>query len=276
MSVTQSVSVVEEFAILVVDDDDGVCELLGDCIGNVPKVKMKYLKEPESIEDYEVMQENFLVIILDILFDKFNKIEYLLEQVEEKWPDAIIIVLSYYEKELSKQQRKRTDAFINKTKLLLEPKLLRNKLIELIPTHKKVMEGITKEFLENLAKLTEAEAEVELYHVNGYVLRKKNEYMEVDICEKGTTGEGIEEAANIDEVRRKVLLPYEMFEKHDLCDFGTPIVFRIYRKGGQIIAEPRLDESADKPATIQKKVQKFLDVLEKKDERLSKDMKNNE
>ncbi len=273
MSVAPTVSCVEEFVILLVDDDEDACDMLRTCLENVPKCKVEYLKVPEAIEDYE---ENFPVIILDILFDKVNKIGYLLDQVKEKWPGSIIIILSYYEKELSWLQRRRVDAIVNKTKLLLEPKLLRDNLIEIIPKHQVGMDDVSREFLENLTSLKERETEIELHRVRGYVLRKKGEYIEVDICEKVTTGKGVGETENVNNVRQKVLLPYELFEKHDLCDYGTPIILRIYRKGGQIITEPRLDEDADKPAAIPKEVQKLLDALEKKDKQLLKDIKKDE
>jgi DNA-binding NarL/FixJ family response regulator len=268
MNVVGTTCVVDEFLMLVVDDDATVSEILDNCVADIPKVRVKYVKEAEGIEKYELTQEKYAVIILDILFQKANKIEYLLDQVEEKWPDSIILILSHYEGELTNQQRKRVQGVINKAKLVLEPKILRNKLSEIIPGHRIGSERVAKEFVVRVEELEKKE-EVELYRVTGYVLRKKDRYMEVDMMEQGQgqADEGVEETRKPQSVPRKVLLPYEMFEKDDLCGFGTPIVFRICRKGGEMIADVKLDDSADKPVAIAKQEQHFLDTLEKVDER---------
>jgi DNA-binding NarL/FixJ family response regulator len=260
MSQTELLPVVDEFRVLVVDDEPLIRKHLEDCLECIPRVRVDGIDNPEEIETPDIQEKDYSLIVLDVVFqDHRNAFAYLYAQVKARWPHAIVLVLSNYVNDLSDNQKKSVDIVVMKPMFRVDPQILIEELKAAIPSHLIGTTDISQEVTKSLDDIQLPKMERELHEIHGYVLRNKGPYVETVIFEKDK--QGILH-------RRRVLLLSDLFVEDGLDEVGTPFVLRIIQKSAQTICEVDFDEHAGESATIEQAKEELLNFIEDEDERL--------
>lgn len=140
------------FRILVVDDDEGALDDVKRCFGDMEGLDFTLIDDPDKIDNLQAAEETYHMVVSDMMFDEKNKIQFSLARIKQVWPDAIIVVSSYYPQGLPDGDQNAADVFLNKLKLTVDPSILCNRLIELIPSPSIRSNPNAEKFLQRLKK----------------------------------------------------------------------------------------------------------------------------
>ncbi len=256
MAKTELLIATDLFRILIVDDEADTLNDVKQCFGSMEGFDVVLIEKPEEIENYQITEKTYHLVVLDIRFrEQGNVIQYLLTKTKEAWPDAIIVILSNYDDELSPNERDEADIVLNKAKLIAEPNLLCNRVKKILPKHRILSNPIAARFFKAWAPVKPPVTK-ELLRMNGLVTGKEGEHLKVVIFDPPDSKENR---------RRKLLLPYDMFRKKGLEVIGTYFIFRMTRLGDNYKFAVMRDDKVNKSAQVPNDINEHLKRLEKKE-----------
>ena len=258
---------VDSLGVLVVDDDPTVGKNIRECFDGIKEVKtvVEQIQKPEEIKSTGIAEQEFSLIILDVVFQKEQKkIAYLLREVKKRWPDAVTIILSHYVGLLSKKQNVAADLVIGKTFFDLQPEIFINELTELVDNEKVGNSRILSIAVKEFEKQADLNKEKKLFNMTGYVIGVKGQYVEAVVPEKSFDGSKW----------RNLMIRSTLFTEKGLEGSGTPFVLQMFQAGSQIITEVDLNHDADEPAHIPDSIDKLISLRDEQDEQLRKEHAN--
>jgi hypothetical protein len=259
--------------ILVVDDDSEIWAAVKDAIGE-DNAEFCCIDSPDELDsvDPECPIE---VCILDVRFKEVTQIYTLLPSVRERWPEAAILVLTSFPKDLDETE---TEVIpFGKLTLQTNPAAFRAEIVKALKRTGAIDPAILRDFEARLERMSidSVDQEVDLFVMCGFVAEIHEPYVDVVVQEnpqeEGTSSiffrlsHLFRQRDPVQDDYKRLRLSYANFKA---AGIGQDMAFRyrIFRRGNETVLKVEHVESTSseaEPLEMSSELQTLLEAEEK-------------
>jgi len=213
----------DRLGIVVVDDDERDRKDVEACFQYCGSVEFHACESPDTLNSIPETSRVALCI-LDIRFsDERVRITELIDRVEERWPDAVLVILTDHRGEVSERDAARVDAVLDKVEFAVMPQTLTITIRDAV--RRKKVSGRWP--FGNVGTFIDVRDRILLHETSGYIREINEPHVEVVI----------EDSHQKARKYRTLLMPSDIFAAVGILGQDMRFTYRVYRQENRIYSE---------------------------------------